>query len=256
MLSALARKAGVAGRLEGRHQRFGQVHVGVLAAIVGERRPVLVELLGARAVRLVPEARLENLRDVGEQRVGVGMADAFGARRRQQDEGVAIGELVALARAVVVERPEIAAVLGVAMALADRLHAVIDDVGGAGPAEQMGDGEAMDHARRLVQRPHAVARQRPAARVEIGEAALGDRSDPARRTPAANRPRRRASGGGRGGRARMAAQRARSWFGVSSAAEFAAFCCADASPPLAARGCGGASARASKVCGAAPGKLA
>ena len=122
-------------------------------------------------MRLVPEARFENFGDVGEQRVGVGMADAFGARRGEQDEGVAIGELVALARAVVVERPEIAAVLGVAMALADRLHAVIDDVGGAGPAEQMGDGEAMDHARRLVQRPHAVAGQRPAARVEIGEAA-------------------------------------------------------------------------------------
>ena len=188
------------------------MHVGVLAAIVGERRPVLAEFLGAGAVRLVPEARLENFRDVGEQRVGVRMADAFGARRREQDEGVAIGELVALARAVVVERPEIAAVLGVAMALADRLHAVIDDVGGAGPAEQMRDGEAMDHARRLVQRPRAIARQRPAARVEIGEAAR--RIDQLRLV---ERQQRIGLGDepaavARGGRATTAAQRAGSWF--------------------------------------------
>ena len=35
---------GLARRLEGRHQRFGQVHIGVLAAIVAERRPVLARI--------------------------------------------------------------------------------------------------------------------------------------------------------------------------------------------------------------------
>ena len=54
-------EVGLARRLEGRHQRFGQVHVGVLAAIVAERRPVLGEFLGAGAVaasqKRAPEPR-------------------------------------------------------------------------------------------------------------------------------------------------------------------------------------------------------
>ena len=226
----LDEEAAVAGRLEGRHQRFGEMHVGVLAAIVGERRPVVAEFLGARAVRLVPKARLENLGDVGEQRVGVRMADAFGARRRQQDEGVAIGELVALARAVVVERPEIAAVTwrrdGARESPSCRDRRCRRRRVGRADARWRSNGPCAS-SRAAAARARSPTADR--ARRDWRSRPT-DRSGPARKTRAANRPRRRASGGGRGGRARTAEQRAGSWFGVSSATESVAFCCATPVP--------------------------
>ena len=76
-----AEQALVAGRLEGRHQGFGQVHVGVLAPVGAERLPRPRELLRDRAVRRLPEAVEQQSRDRLEQRVGVGVADLLGARR-------------------------------------------------------------------------------------------------------------------------------------------------------------------------------
>ena len=101
-----------------------------------------------------------------------GWPATFGARRGEQHEGVAVGELVALARAVVVERPEIAAV-------AWRR----DGARGSPPcrgrrcrrrpaaSEQLRDGEAMDHPRGGVQRPRGLGGHRAALVVEGEEAA-------------------------------------------------------------------------------------
>ena len=255
MLSALARKLRVAGRLEGRHQRFGQMHVGVLAAIVGERRPVLAELLGARAVRLVPEARLEN----------------FARRRRaarRRPDGRRIWRSPPRAGRRRGHRRACRARAGRRRRTTRNSRRAWRRDGARGSPScrdrrcrrrraGRADGRWRSNGPCASSRAAAARGRSPAA----GRARRDwrsrpwDRSDPARKTPAANRPRRRASGGGRGGRARTAAQRARSWFGVSSAAESAAFCCATPVPlsPHADRGERG---EPSKGCGAAPGKLA
>jgi hypothetical protein len=101
------------------------------------------------------------------------MADDPRARGGEQDEGVAVGEFLALARPRIVERPEKTAMPGVAMALQDRLHAMIDEIAGARPAHEMADREAMNHARRRVQRARGIVRQCPAGVIERMEAAGG-----------------------------------------------------------------------------------
>ncbi len=161
----------LAGRLERRHQRLGQVHVGILAAIGRDRRPIGGELLGARAMRRLPEPPVDDFADVGEQPIGLGMPDDLRARGGEQHEGVAIGELVALARAVVVERPEIAAVDAVAMAIEQRLDAVVDKIVRAGAPEQMADRKAMNHAGGRMERAGALAGDRMARVVKRVEAA-------------------------------------------------------------------------------------
>ncbi len=163
----------LARRLERRHQRLCQMHIGILAAIGRDRRPVFCEFLGARAVARLPEAPLQDVADVGEQPVRLRMADDFRARSGEQHEAMAIRELLALARAVVIEGPEIAAVLRVAMALEDGLHPVVDEIARARPPEEMADREAMDHARRRMQRAHAIGLDRMSRVVERMEAAGG-----------------------------------------------------------------------------------
>ncbi len=136
----------VMGRLEGGHQGLGQMHVGILAAILVIGLPVAGEFLGRGAMLLFPEALGEHGRDIGQQAIGIGMASQFGAGCRQQHESMAIGLLGVVCRAVLADPPEIAAMPGVAMALPEIPHAMIDHGIGAGPAEQIGNGEAMGHA--------------------------------------------------------------------------------------------------------------
>ena len=149
------------------------MHIGVLAAIGRKTRPILAKLFGAGAGPGLPKALINDLANIGEQRNRVGMAGAFCARRRQHHKAVAIGELVALARPGGVEGPEIAAMFCVAMMLTQRLHAMVDNVCGAGSPHEMSDGEAMHHARRHMQRALGVAGQGLANIVEI-EKPAGD----------------------------------------------------------------------------------
>lgn len=86
----LAEVAIVAGNLIGRHQRFGQVHVGVLAAIILDGGPVPMEFLGDGAVFFFPEAGFQNLGNIGQHLVGQWVADGLGGRGGQKHEGMAI----------------------------------------------------------------------------------------------------------------------------------------------------------------------
>src|SRR5688500_1104818 len=123
------------------------MHVGILAAIAADRLPIATELLGGSPVCLVPEAGRENLAYVAEQPIGARMADDLGARSREQNEGMAIGLLAVVARTAVADAPEIAAMDRVAMAPPEEVHAVVYERVGAGPPQEAGDGETMDHAR-------------------------------------------------------------------------------------------------------------
>ncbi len=97
--------AAVAGCLEGRHQRFRQMHVGILAAVAAavERLPVLSELLGDRAMAGFPEPAVQDLGDVGKHAVGQRMADRLGGGGGKQHERVAVTLLVGVDRAVIVQ---------------------------------------------------------------------------------------------------------------------------------------------------------
>jgi hypothetical protein len=161
------------GGFIGRHQRLGQVHVGVLAAIARHRRPVGRKLLGDRPVLLLPEFGVEDLGDVGQHVLGQRMADQRRRRGGQQHEGVAIALLAGIDRARIVDLPVIAAMGGVAMGVPQEVHAVVDEIGRARPAEQMADRHAVDHARRRVDAAHGIAGiERLAIGVELEEAAL------------------------------------------------------------------------------------
>ena len=84
---------------------FGQVHVGILAAIIAERLPVRGVFLRRRAGCLVPEAGAQDVRHIRKQAVRIGMSDDLGGGCRQQHEGVAIGLLRRVGRSDVVRRP-------------------------------------------------------------------------------------------------------------------------------------------------------
>ena len=173
----------LAGRLEGGHQRFREMHVRVLAAIRAHRRPVGIVFFRGRAGGLVPEPVLDDLRHVREQARGVGMAHAHRGRGGEQDEGVAVSLLRRVGRLLVVHPPEIAAVLAVAHPLPKERHTMIDNAVGARKPEQMCDGEGMHHARgsgRLPVRPFVsglwrqrprvlIQREEPARRIERGK---------------------------------------------------------------------------------------
>ena len=99
-----------AGRLEGGHQRLGQVHVGVLAAVAGDGRPVGGELLGAGAVLAAPRSGCRGSRR--RRQAGARRAGGRRVMRRgggEEHEGVAVGLLAGVDRAGVVHRPEVAA---------------------------------------------------------------------------------------------------------------------------------------------------
>ena len=73
---------------------------------------------------------------LAEDPVGERVADELGARGGKQHEGVAIALLPAIiGGAVIVDGPEIAAALGVAVEVPEVGHAVIDDRVGARPTE-------------------------------------------------------------------------------------------------------------------------
>ncbi len=170
---SLVEIAAFACRLEGGHQRLGQVHVGVLPVIGGDHRPVGVELLGNGAVLLFPEFGFEDLGHVGQHLGGERVPEQLGAGGSEQHEGVAIALLPPIARPVIVDGPEVTASLGVAMPLPQELHAVVDDLVGAGAPQETPDDEAMHHARRRMDAAHRVRSvQRLAGRIEVEEAAL------------------------------------------------------------------------------------
>ena len=168
--------ATLARRLEGRHQRFGEMHVGVLAAISSHRRPIGIVFFRGRAGRLVPESVLDHLRHVGKQTRRVGMPHAHRRRGGEQDEGMAVSLLRRVGGFLVIHAPEIAAVLSVAHSLPQERHAMVDDAVGAWKPEQMRDGEAMHHARCVVHPPvrafvSGLRRERPRVLIQREEAA-------------------------------------------------------------------------------------
>jgi hypothetical protein len=161
--------------LERRHQRLGQVHVGILSPIAGDRRPVARKLLGDRAMLGFPEASVEDFGYVGEHPVGQRMPDDFGARCREQHEGVPVSLLGRIFRPVVVDRPEITPLFGVAVLFPEKAHAVVDDVIGARPAKKARDGEAVNHPGGGVDWANRIfRRERLAPGVEIDEAAASE----------------------------------------------------------------------------------
>ncbi|QTK80957.1 hypothetical protein AT6N2_C3511 [Agrobacterium tumefaciens] len=162
----------VAGHLIGRHQRFGQMHVGVLATVIVDGRPVAVEFLGDSAVLLLPETGFQHIGDIGQHPVGERVADGFGGRGGQKHEGVAITLLGGVHWAGIVHLPEITAMVAVAMSVPEIGHAVVDDIAAARTAKQVADGEAVDHAGGGVDAAHRVVRlQRRALGVQIKKAA-------------------------------------------------------------------------------------
>ncbi len=172
--------AGLAGRLEGRHQGFGEVHVGVLAAVIAQRAPVGRELFPCRAGILVPEPLQQHLRHVGEQPVGIGVADDLGGGGRQHHEGVPVGPLLRHRRARIVDAPQVPATVGVAVALPQEPHAVVDVAVRARQAEEMGDREAMDQPGGVVDLP---LRPRLSGARGVRRAVVGEGEEAAARVP-------------------------------------------------------------------------
>ncbi len=68
----------VARRFKRCHQRFGQMHVGVLAAIILDGRPIAIEFFFDCAVLFFPEPGLKNVGNVGQHLVCQRMANCFG----------------------------------------------------------------------------------------------------------------------------------------------------------------------------------
>ena len=91
------------------------MHVGILAAIILDRRPVAVELFIDGAVLLFPEAGFENLGHIGQHGIGQRMTDDLGGGGGEKHEGVAVPLLGGVGRAVVVHLPEVATMLLVAV---------------------------------------------------------------------------------------------------------------------------------------------
>lgn len=60
------------------------------------------------------------------------------------------------------------------MVVPDVIHAVVDDIGGTGTAEQCADREAVDGARGNMERPHlSLGIERLAGIIEVVKATLG-----------------------------------------------------------------------------------
>ena len=75
-------------------------------------------------------------------------------------------------RAVVVDLPEIAAILPIAVLVPQVAHAVVDDLARTRATEQMADGEAVNHARRGVDAAGRIgAAERLSLVIEIKEPA-------------------------------------------------------------------------------------
>ena len=126
------------------------MHVGVLPTIDIEGTPIPRELFGDRTESLFPKAFTDHRRNVGEQSVCVGMARDLGAGSGQEHKGMAVGLLGAIRRPAVTDAPIVTTELRVAMAFPQKIHSVIDDDVGAGPAHQMRDRECVDNPRRGV----------------------------------------------------------------------------------------------------------
>ncbi|OWK23671.1 hypothetical protein AJ87_32040 [Rhizobium yanglingense] len=87
---------------------------------------------------------------------------------------MAVALLVGINGAIIVQRPEIAAILLVAMAVPEVVHAMIDDAGGTRTAEKDADREAVDCARRNMNAANlSLGIKRLAMIVEIVKTALG-----------------------------------------------------------------------------------
>ncbi len=148
----------VAGHFEGCHQRFCQVHVRVLAAILLDGRPVAVEFFRDGAVPFFPKLGVQNLGNIRQHLVGQRMPNGLCGGSRKQHEGVTITLLGGIDRAVLIHLPEISAMLGVAVIVPQIGHAMVDDIAAAGATEQMADGEAMHHAGRHMNAAHRIVR--------------------------------------------------------------------------------------------------
>ena len=167
----------VARCLEGGHQRFGQVHVAVLAAITAHGLPVGGVFLGRGPGSLIPEAGEQHIGHIGQQGIGIGVAHDFGRRSCQQHEGMAVGLLAGIDRARIIDCPVPAATLPVLMPSAQEFHAVIDHPVCPRQAQQMGHRKAMHHPRGVMQAAHRAARircgQRLAPVIQTEESAPG-----------------------------------------------------------------------------------
>src|SRR5918993_1500516 len=83
-----------------------------------------------------------------------------------------IGLLGVVLRAIIIQRPDIAAVLIIPMGIPEVAHAMIDDSVAAGAAEQGANGKAMDHAGGVVDLSDRIGGlDWPPRMVEIEEAA-------------------------------------------------------------------------------------
>jgi hypothetical protein len=80
----------VAGRFKRGDQRFAGVHIGVLAAIAVQVRPVGAGLVGVQAVLRVPEALLHQLKGFVDPRRGLRFAGHQRVAVGQQHEGQAV----------------------------------------------------------------------------------------------------------------------------------------------------------------------
>ncbi|CAM2147777.1 hypothetical protein PT2222_10287 [Paraburkholderia tropica] len=117
----------MAGRLVGREQRLGGVHVGVLAAIAGDL-PVGARFVGIEARRAVPEAMFHQLEGGGDHRLRFFDAGHRGVRVSEQHEGEAVAVARGVERALLavapVDLPVVALELRVPMHFAQELQAV------------------------------------------------------------------------------------------------------------------------------------
>ena len=161
-----------AGRLEGGHQRLGQVHVGVLAAVAGDGRPVR-----RRTPRRWRRARAPRSGCRGSRRRRRAWARRAGGRRsspRRRRGARRRGRRPACWRRPGRCRPPTrSSRRGRASRwrVQRKSHGVVDDLGRAGAAEERADGVGVRHAGGGVDAADGVVGEGLAGAVEVGEAA-------------------------------------------------------------------------------------
>src|SRR5208337_3951432 len=116
----------ICGSFEGRHKRFGQMHVRVLAAIGIAREPVSREFFRGSAELFFPEAFADHGRNVVQQSLCVGMASSLCTRGGKKHKSMAIGLLRAVRRLIVTDSPVVAAELSITMAIPQEMHSMVD----------------------------------------------------------------------------------------------------------------------------------
>src|SRR5579863_2875398 len=143
--------------LERGHQRLGEMHIRVLAAIRIVNLPITSESLSNCPELLFPKLLSYDRRDVSDQPISVGMAGHLGARRGQEDKGVTIGLFCRVRRTIVADRPIIPSIVRVAVAIPQEVHSVIDNDVGARPTHEIGDRVSMNDSGGRKEIPRGLA---------------------------------------------------------------------------------------------------